>query len=188
MWTKSPVKSFVHVSIKPLFPAVPNFCRVQACKIHLLLWSPGGKKSLSKDLKEKIVAVDRMKGITYSSRKTLCKKVRLSWTVCLLKWWELIYKFEREVAFISFHLIVWNFFPVFFFKKETELSCQKPFLHMLGAFKFMIHPSFENTVHHFTTSYKVKHRSNFAPSGNWVSSSYMYVYIYVYISYISIWL
>lgn len=59
MWTKSPIRSFVHISIKPLFPAVPNFCRVQVCKIHLFLWSPGRRKSLSKDLKEKIAAVDR---------------------------------------------------------------------------------------------------------------------------------
>lgn len=59
MWTKSPVESFVYVSIKPLLPAVPNFCRVQVCKIHLLVWSPGRRKSLSKNLKEKIAAVDR---------------------------------------------------------------------------------------------------------------------------------
>lgn len=57
MWTKCPVKSFVHVSIKPFFPAVPNFSRVQICKIHFLLWSPGRRKSLSKGLKEKIAAV-----------------------------------------------------------------------------------------------------------------------------------
>lgn len=60
MWAKSPISSCVHVSIIPLFPAVPNFCRLHVCSQKFLSSVKLRKKnSLAKGLKEKIAAVDR---------------------------------------------------------------------------------------------------------------------------------
>lgn len=114
---KSPIKHCVHVSIIPLFPAVPNFCRVHVCsqKFHVLLWSPGRRKSLSKGLKEKIVALDRGWEKFPTLRKALfIKKLRQSWTVFLLKNGE-IYKFGREAAFIKPSLNSVKLFSCFLF-------------------------------------------------------------------------
>lgn len=90
---------------------------------------------LPKDLIENIAAADRGGETISILPETLYKKLRQSWTVFLLKWGG------KELS-LRLHLIVWNFFPVFFFFfKSCDLSCQKSFPQVLVAFIFTPHHS-----------------------------------------------